>query len=223
MQYVHGVFQASLFGPRVSIHARQDPAKQRGELYTSPASAYPCLQAESWFSMKNFLDTLFRGIEILMAFFLTVMIVLVFLNVVLRYIFSTGFASSEEIARLCFIYLVYLGAIGAMRDNQHLIIDSILSRVPSLYQKILYFLVQAGIIWVMAILTTGSWQLVIQNLGDRWVATQFPIFLVYGVGLITGISITLIALANLYRLIVFKMPVSALLSIRDESGQENLQ
>ncbi|MDR3221969.1 MAG: TRAP transporter small permease [Candidatus Accumulibacter sp.] len=173
--------------------------------------------------MKNFLDTLFRGIEILMAFFLTVMIVLVFLNVVLRYIFSTGFAWSEEIARLCFIYLVYLGAIGAMRDNQHLIIDSILSRIPALYQKALYFLVQAGIIWVMAVLTTGSWQLVVQNLGDRWVATQFPIFLVYGVGVVTGISITLIALANMYRLIVFKMPVSALLSIRDDSGQENLQ
>ncbi|MDR2113401.1 MAG: TRAP transporter small permease subunit, partial [Candidatus Accumulibacter sp.] len=79
--------------------------------------------------MKNFLDTLFRGVEILMASFLTVMIAMVFMNVVLRYVFSMGFAWSEEIARLCFIYLVYLGAIGAMRDNQHLIIDSLLSRV----------------------------------------------------------------------------------------------
>ncbi|MDR1935060.1 MAG: TRAP transporter small permease [Candidatus Accumulibacter sp.] len=173
--------------------------------------------------MKNFLDALFRGVEILMASFLTVMIALVFTNVVLRYVFSTGFAWSEEIARLCFIYLVYLGSIGAMRDNQHLIIDSVLTRVPVMAQKTIYFLVQAGIIWVMGILTVGSWHLVIQNLNDRWVASQYPIYLVYGVGLVTGVSITIIALANIYRLVVFKMPVIELLAIRDDSGQENLQ
>lgn len=174
--------------------------------------------------MKKFLDTLFRGMEILMAFFLTVMIVLVFMNVLLRYLFSTGFAWSEEIARLCFIYLVYLGSIGAMRDNQHLNIDSLLTRIPVLAQKITYFLVQAAIIWVMAILTQGSWQLVIQNLNDRWVATQFPIFLVYGIGLVTGISIIVIALANLYRLIVFKMSVGELLAIHgDDAATEQMQ
>ena len=156
--------------------------------------------------MKKF-DLLFRGVEILMAFFLAVMIFLVFANVVLRYLFSTGFAWSEEVARLCFIYLVYLGSIGAMRDNEHLLIDSVLTRIPALYQKIVYFLVQASIIWVMVILTRGSWQLVLQNYHDRWVATQFPVFLVYGIGVVTGVSIIIIALANMYRLIVAKMSV----------------
>ena len=169
------------------------------------------------------LNLLFRSIEALMAFFLAVMIVLVFTNVVLRYVFSTGFEWSEEIARLCFIYLVYLGAIGAMRENQHLIIDSVLSRIPDIWQKAIYFLVQAGIIWMMVVLTSGSWQLVMQNLGDRWVATQFPIYLVYAVGLVTGVSIIVIALANLYRLVVLKRPVSELLSVRHEPEQDAMQ
>lgn len=168
----------------------------------------------------NKFNVLFRSIEVLMASFLAVMIALTFLNVVLRYFFSTGFAWSEEIARLCFIYLVYLGSIGAMRENQHLIIDSLLSRIPVAAQKAIYFLVQATIIWVMVVLTLGSWQLVIQNLGDRWVATQFPIFLVYAIGLVTGVSIIIIALANMYRLLVSKMSVSELLAVRDESGQD---
>jgi len=169
------------------------------------------------------LNLLFRSIEALMAFFLAVMIVLVFTNVVLRYVFSTGFEWSEEIARLCFIYLVYLGAIGAMRENQHLIIDSVLSRIPDIWQKAIYFLVQAGIIWMMVVLIRGSWQLVMQNLGDRWVATQFPIYLVYAVGLVTGVSIIVIALANLYRLIVLKRPVGELLSVRHEPEQDAMQ
>ena len=170
----------------------------------------------------NKFNALFRGIEILIAFFLAVMITLVFANVVLRYCFSTGFAWSEEVARLCFIYLVYLGSIGAMRDNQHLGLDSVLARVPERAQKVIYILVQVAIIWVMVILTQGSWQLVIQNLADRWVATQIPVFLVYGVGLITGIAIIILALTNIYRLAVLKISVNALLSIRDESSSPQM-
>lgn len=169
------------------------------------------------------LNLLFRSIEVLMAFFLAVMIALVFTNVVLRYVFSTGFEWSEEIARLCFIYLVYLGAIGAMRENQHLIVDSVLTRIPVLWQKIVYFLVQISIIWTMAVLTLGSWQLVVQNLGDRWVATQFPIYLVYAVGLVTGVSIIIIALVNIYRLVALRLPVSQLLAVHHDFAQDAMQ
>ncbi|MDR2445252.1 MAG: TRAP transporter small permease [Spirochaetaceae bacterium] len=173
--------------------------------------------------MKKFLGILFKVVEILIAFFLTVMIILVFMNVVFRYLFSKGFAWSEEIARLCFIYLVYLGSIGAMKDNQHLIIDSILSRVPVIAQRIIYLLVQFGIIWLMFILARGSWLLMMQNFRDRWVATQFPTFMVYFAGLITGIAISIIALANIFRLIVMKMSVSDLLKIRDDSEVDQVQ
>ncbi|MDR0720375.1 MAG: TRAP transporter small permease [Treponema sp.] len=167
--------------------------------------------------MKKFLDTLFRGVEILIAIFLAVMIVLVFMNVVFRYLFSRGFAWSEEIARICFIYLVYLGSIEAMRDNRHLLIDSVLSRMPVAGQKALYGLIQICIIWLMGILTLGSWGLMIQNLNDNWVATKFPTFLVYAAGFITGIAIGIIALANLFRMIVLRMPVSELIKIRDDT------
>ncbi len=171
----------------------------------------------------NKLHALFRSIEMLMAFFLAVMIALVFMNVVLRYAFSSGLAWSEEIARLSFIYLVYLGAIGAMRDNQHLIVDSILSRIPSLWQKTIYFLIQVVIIWVMWILTVGSWELVLQTLADRWVATHIPIYLFYGGGVVTGLAIIVIALANLYRLLVLKASVVELVSVRDEGAPEQAQ
>ncbi|MDR1126790.1 MAG: TRAP transporter small permease [Treponema sp.] len=173
--------------------------------------------------MKKFLDALFKAVEILIAFFLAVMIILVFMNVVFRYLFSKGFAWSEEIARLCFIYLVYLGSIGAMRDNQHLIIDSILSRIPIFAQRIIYFMVQVGIVWLMFILTQGSWMLMLQNLRDRWVATHFPTYLVYTSGFITGIAIGIIALTNMFRLVILKMSVADLLKIRDSSEADQMQ
>jgi TRAP-type C4-dicarboxylate transport system permease small subunit len=169
--------------------------------------------------MKKFFDTLFKGVEILIAVLLASMIIILFMNVVLRYVFSKGFAWSEEIARLCFIYLVYLGSIGAMRDNRHLLIETVLVRIPPLAQKVLYAVLQAVIIWLMYILTAGSWSLAAQNFNNRWVVTQFPSFLVWGVGVLTGVSIIIIALANLFRLIILKLSVEELIKIYDDSEE----
>jgi len=168
--------------------------------------------------MNKFLDTVFRGIEILIAFFLALMIILTFTNVVLRYVFSNRFVQSEEIARLCFIYLVYLGSIEAMRDNRHLIVDSILARIPGVAQKALYALLQATIVWLMYILTSGSWRLVKQNLTNKWMITGFPIAVIYFTGAVLGVSIALIAVTNIIRLVFFKKSVADLLTAHDEIG-----
>jgi len=165
--------------------------------------------------MKKVLNTLFRGIEILIAVFLAVMIILTFMNVVMRYAFSKGFAWSEEIARLCFIYLVYLGSIEAMRDNRHLIIDSVLGRLPPVAGKALYAVLQVVIVWLMYILTVGSWRLVVQNMKNRWVATQFPSWLVFAVGLVMGVSIAILAVVNIVHVFTVKGSVHELLAIRD--------
>lgn len=170
--------------------------------------------------MARFLNGLFRGVEIFMAILLALMILLVFANVVLRYVFSTGLVWSEEAARLCFIYLVYLGTIGAFRDNRHLGVETIMERVPPIAQKIMYVLVQGIIIWMMVLLAMGSWDLAVQSANDRWVATQFPRSLVNGIGVVTGGAIVLIALANLYRLIFMKLSVPELIAVRDEDQDD---
>ncbi|MHC6204742.1 TRAP transporter small permease [Breznakiellaceae bacterium SP9] len=165
--------------------------------------------------MRRFLNVLFRGIEILIAIFLALMILMLFMNVVLRQ-FGKGFAWSEEIARFAFIYLVYLGAIGAARENRHLLIDSVLLRIPVSAQKLLYALIQVCIIWLMWILTTGAWRLAYQNRADRWVATQIPIVMIHGIAVLTGGAIIIISLANLFQLIVLKKTVKELVASPDD-------
>lgn len=167
--------------------------------------------------MTRFLDFLFRAVEILMAALLAVMVLLMFLNVVLRFAFSTGFVWSEEVTRLSFIYLVYLGTVAAFRDNRHLGVDTLLEHVPPAVQKVLYAVVQLIIIWVMWLLVQGSWDLAVQSRNDQWVATQYPRALIMGAGVVTGGAILLIALGNLYRLLVMKTPVADLLAIKDDN------
>jgi TRAP-type C4-dicarboxylate transport system permease small subunit len=166
--------------------------------------------------VKKFLNGLFKGIEIMIAILLAVMIILLFLNVVLRYVFSKGFVWSEEVTRICFIFLVYFGSIGAMRDNRHLIVETVLVRVPEVAQKILYVIIQGIIIWMMSILVIGSWSLAVQTINDHWLATGFPTFIVWLVGLIMAAAIIIISLASLFRLIFLKESVAELIKIADD-------
>ncbi len=168
--------------------------------------------------MSRLLNALFKGIEVLITIALAVMIILVFTNVILRFIFDTGFAWSEEIARISFIYLVYLGSIEAMRDNRHLLIDSVLIRLPSTTQKLLYTMIQGLIIWLMISLTTGSYGLMLQNYHNKWVATGLPVWVVYLSGFIMGISILLLAAGNIFKLWVLKRTVKDLITPQDESA-----
>lgn len=58
-----------------------------------------------------------NSLNIIMATALAIMVVLVFGNVVLRYFFNSGITWSEEMSRYLFIWLTFLGAIGAFKTK----------------------------------------------------------------------------------------------------------
>lgn len=167
---------------------------------------------------KSFIDGLFHIIEITIAIFLGTMIVLTFMNVVLRQ-FGMGFSWSEEITRICFIYLIYLGSIIAARENQHLMIDTLMTKLPSGGQKVLYIILQLLSIGLMGFLAIGAFQNAWNNRNDFWIATHFPVFLVHFSGAILGVSVIIISLVNLYRLLVKKESALELLTSHGNSEE----
>ena len=48
---------------------------------------------------------------------MAVMVVLVFGNVVMRYVFNSGITLSEELSRWLFVWLTFLGAVIAMHER----------------------------------------------------------------------------------------------------------
>lgn len=52
-----------------------------------------------------------------------VMVVVIFVNACMRYIFNQGFAASEEIARFAFVWISFLGMIIAYFQNKHVSVD----------------------------------------------------------------------------------------------------
>src|SRR3546814_13459529 len=63
---------------------------------------------------------LLKVAEAFMAATLTIMVIAVFSNVVLRYAFSTGLVIYDELSRLLFVWLVCVGSVVAASENKHL-------------------------------------------------------------------------------------------------------
>src|SRR5437867_10925741 len=86
--------------------------------------------------MNRAIDGFCRMLEILIAAFLAVMVVMVFGNVVLRYAFNSGIIVSEEVSRWLLLGVTFLGAIVALKEHGHLGTDALISRLPVLGKNI---------------------------------------------------------------------------------------
>jgi len=149
--------------------------------------------------MTKFLDKVFKVIDYVMGIMIALMIGFVFLNVVLRTGFNSGLSWSEELSRYLFLFITYIGAIGAMRDNTHLGMDTVIRRVPKAGKKIAYVFSQLMIMAIMLILTNGSFKMSSQNVNARAAATGIPLSIIYEIGMVTGICIAVICIANIVK------------------------
>lgn len=67
---------------------------------------------------------------ILSAGFLSVTVLVVILNVALRYLFRSGLFWVEEVATTCFIWSIFIGAAAAYKHKMHIGIDLVTKLFP---------------------------------------------------------------------------------------------
>jgi TRAP-type C4-dicarboxylate transport system permease small subunit len=88
--------------------------------------------------MAKLIDGYFHLLKFCIAAFLAIMVALVFGNVVLRYAFNLGITTSEELSRLLFVWLTFLGAIVALREHGHVGVDIVVRLLPAAGKKLCY-------------------------------------------------------------------------------------
>ena len=74
--------------------------------------------------------------EYLLVLLLTLDVIIVFAQVVTRYLLHSPLAWSEEIARYMFIWLVWIGAAYAVKENKHIKIDIIYNKLTGSTKRI---------------------------------------------------------------------------------------
>ena len=139
--------------------------------------------------------------ESAMAACLGVMAVSVFVNVVLRYGFGSGVAASEELSRLLFVWMVFIGATAAYPAGEHMAFTSLVGAlkhrpVPLAFMT---FLIRALVLLACCLLAWGAWQQVMVGLYSYSVVLGYPVALLPLPALLCAGAIAAMALVEMIR------------------------
>ena len=170
--------------------------------------------------MNKLMDKLFKGIDYFTGILTGLMVVFVFLNVVLRTFFNSGLTWSEELSRYLFVYVTYIGAISAMRVNGHLGVDTLISRMKPQVQMVMYVISQTLIAVIMGILIHGSYKMVLQNTASKTAALGIPYSVLYFAGIITGVSISIMAIGNIAHAVTHPSEISQIVTMSTSDDDE---
>lgn len=113
-------------------------------------------------------------------------VVLVFLGVLSRFVFSNPMAWSEELARYLFLWAALVGAAAGCRTNQHGGIPLLVHKFPPAWQRGVEIFVSALVVTVLVVLAWQSFDSTLQGLssGQTSLASGVPIWVINGVAML---------------------------------------
>lgn len=151
--------------------------------------------------MKQLVPRLEHIVEWLMALALAIMVALVFGNVVLRYVFDSGIAAAEEVARLMFVWLIFLGAILALRRHAHLGVEMVQARLPVKARRLCAVVSHLLMLYGLWLFLYGSWTQTVIGMSTYSTVLRYPTAFMAAAGLVCAASMILIVALNLWRII----------------------
>jgi TRAP-type C4-dicarboxylate transport system permease small subunit len=165
--------------------------------------------------MQKISHLFFKVAEFTLVIMLSLMVIMVFGNVVLRYGFNDGLIASEELSRYLFIWITFLGAIVTLRDNAHLGLDSLVRHLSLRGKKVAFALSNLLMFGCCTLMFYGTYKQHGINATTRSPVMEIPMSWVYGIGYITSVAMGLIILAKLVRLARGQFRESDLIQVQD--------
>ena len=129
----------------------------------------------------RFAELLTTALEYLSMACVTIMAILVVAQVVLRYVFNDPLTWSEEMARILFIYLAFVGIGAAYGRRRHMFIDALIIELPATLKRIVEFSVVgiASAFLIAVIVITLRSIVELHRMDITTPALDYPMALVY--------------------------------------------
>ena len=172
--------------------------------------------------MQKAVDSSVRGffklLELLIVACMIAMVFMVFGNVVLRYGFNSGIDVSDEMARYCFIWLTYIGAMVAMREHGHLGVDTVVKHLGIGGKKLCLFLSEALMLGCNVLFFVGTWKMHELQMSNISPVVGISMIWIYGVGYVVGVVMSIMNLNVIYRLLTGKLSEAELVQVIETEG-----
>ncbi len=165
--------------------------------------------------IQKIIDKYCQFIGYLIAAALAGMVVLVFGNVFMRYAFNSGFTVSEELSRWLFVWVTFLGAVIALRDNAHLGTDILVGRLGPAGKRLCMGIALLLMLFCLWLIFKGTYEQFLVNKDSESPVMEVSMGWFYAGGMVFSILSLPILLSDLYRLLVGKIDDAHLVLMRE--------
>ena len=172
--------------------------------------------------MSRAIEASCRFIEILIAAFLALMVVMVFGNVVLRYGFNSGIIVSEELSRWLFLWVTFLGAIVAVKEHAHLGSDFLISRLPAQGKRACLVIGHVLMLYATWLVFWGALAQVRINLHVEAPVTGASMAFVYATGVVFAVFAAVLLFRDLWRALSGRLGEDELVMIQGSEEKTDL-
>ena len=165
--------------------------------------------------MTRFFDITCQAIEYLIALFMAGMVVLVFGNVLLRYGFNSGITLSEELSRWLFVWLTFLGAVVALRENAHLGTDMLVGKLGPLGKRVCMGISLLLMLYCLWLLFSGALEQFKVNVDSHSPVMELSMGWFYASAMAFAVLGAPILLMDLFRLVTGQIDDEHLMLIQE--------
>jgi len=153
--------------------------------------------------MRKAIVVLFNLIHIAMVYIakllMVAMVLIIFVNVVLRYVFNSGFMWSEEVALLLAVWFIFIALSLGVKQDLHINISVIPDKLMTpVVIRALGIIKNAVILVIGFVMLTDGWKLVGFTMKSIMPATKWPAGLLYAILPVSAVVMIYESLTDLF-------------------------
>ncbi|MFQ5846077.1 MAG: TRAP transporter small permease [Candidatus Methylomirabilales bacterium] len=138
-----------------------------------------------------------RGTEILLIILMAAMTLMVFAEVVLRYVFLSPITWYDEFVGYMLVWVTFLGSVVALHRRRHIGFETVVEALPLIWQRAVTILVYLLIIVFQVVLIYYGWELTFELAGEMAITLPIPIGFVHVVLPVSGVLMLVICLVHI--------------------------
>lgn len=155
---------------------------------------------------------IFRMLEVFLVTCLAAMVAMVFTNAVIRKLsdygltlFGGGITVSEELSRILFVWLTFIGAVVVAGEWNHMGVETLVGKLQGRARLVAMFVSDILVLLCCVVFFLGTWRQAPIHADNIAPVTGLPMIWVYGVGFVTSIGIAMIVLGRIWRVLSGKI------------------
>ncbi len=137
-------------------------------------------------------------LKLIVVISITTMIMLVFINAALRYLFNRGFPASEELARFFFIWTIFLGIIVAYKEGDHVSVTMFTDGLKGKIKTFVNILSRISSFVAMIVILMGGVKYTLMSTTYKSVATEINFALISVSIVVMSVGVIFLMIKNIY-------------------------